>query len=195
MIDILTATIIWLFAIVIYLFISMFRKPKSVDKTGLQETGKLGMLIGTNTKSYLAFVLSIFAINSFSAELKPLSKYMSEADPNDPASLEMIAKRCSATMIAMTNFSREGDEVFKRATENSAAWLIIATKSRAEKYPNDDPEESLENITLSIINIAKEVDTLFTKNQDLTGSLFEGTFLEDDINICGYAMKNFMGSE
>jgi len=59
MIDILTATIIWLFAIIIYLLISMLRNPKLVDKTGLQETGKLGMLIGTNTKTYIAFVLFI----------------------------------------------------------------------------------------------------------------------------------------
>ena len=120
---------------------------------------------------------------------------MNEADPNDSTSLEIIAKRCSATMLAMTNFSREGDEVFKRATENSAAWLAIAIKARAAKYPNDNPEESLENITLSIINIAKEVNKLFTNNQDLTGNLFADTFLEDDINICGSAMKTLSGSE
>ena len=162
---------------------------------GLQITKELGKLINMKAKTYLTFLLSVFAINSFSAELTPLSKYMNEADPNDSTSLEIIAKRCSATMLAMTNFSREGDEVFKRASENSAAWLTIATKARAAKYPNDDPEESLENITLSIINIAKEVNKLFTNNQDLTGNLFAGTFLEDDINICGSAMKTLTGSE
>ena len=145
-------------------------------------------------KIYLALILT-FSLNSFSAELVPLSKFYQNEDLSDAASTEYMAKRCSATMLAMTNFSREGDEVFKRATENSAAWLTIATQARAAKYPNDNPEESLENITLSIINIAKEVNKLFTNNQDLTGNLFAGTFLEDDINICGSTMKMLTGSE
>ena len=161
----------------------------------ITDNKRTGKLMSIKSKTYLFLLLSTFAINSFSAELIPLSKYINDVDMNDSTSLEIIAKRCSATMLAMTNFSREGDEVFKRATENSAAWLTMATMARAAKYPNDDPEESLENITLSIINIAKEVNKLFTNNQDLTGNLFKGTFLEDDINICGSAMKNLTGSE
>ena len=50
---------------------------------GLQITKELGKLINMKTKTYLTFLLSVFAVNSFSAELTPLSKYMNEADPND----------------------------------------------------------------------------------------------------------------
>ena len=140
------------------------------------------------------FIASFFfALNIYSAELAPLSEYMIKADPNDPVSVEVISKRCSSINLAMTRFSREGDQVYELALQNYLAWFYIATEARALKYPNDHPIKSAENIRDSILNITEEIDKQFTQNQDFTGSLFEGTYLEDDIKICGQMMKEIAG--
>ena len=131
------------------------------------------------------FAMSIFTLNIQSAELLPLTDFMKTADPNDPVSFEMIAKRCSAINLAMTNYSREGDQVYELAIQNYVAWFHLATEARALKYPEDNFVDSEINIRDSVLNIAKMVNKEFTNNQDLTGSLFKDTFLEDDINVCG----------
>jgi hypothetical protein len=135
--------------------------------------------------------LFVFSVNIFSAELVPLTKYVETADGQDFTTLETIAKRCSGMNLAMTRWAREGDGLFEAATENYAMWFLFANQARALKYPNDDADIASSNITNSIISIMEEVDKLFVRNQDMTGSIFENTFLETDFELCSLMRQKF----
>jgi hypothetical protein len=139
--------------------------------------------------------LFIFSVNIFSAELVPLTKYMETADSNDYFTLETIAKRCSAMNLAMTRWAKEGDELFKTATANYTIWFLFANQARGLKYPDDDPSIYGKNITSSIISIMEEVDALFKRNQDMSGSIFVGTFLETDFQVCSMMREKLLGNE
>ena len=145
-------------------------------------------------KTYLTLLL-VFSANVFSAELIPLTKYMETADSNDYFTLETIAKRCSAMNLAMTRWAQEGDELFKTATANYTIWFLFANQARGLKYPDDDPSVYGKNITSSIINIMEEVDALFKRNQDMSGSIFAGTFLETDFQVCAMMREKLLGDE
>ena len=138
--------------------------------------------------------LFIASTNIFSTELIPLTKYMESADFNDFMTLETVAKRCSGMNLAMSRWAREGDGLFEAATENYTTWFLFATQARALKYPDDDPEIAASNITNSIINIMEEVDKIMVRNQDMTGSIFTGSFLEGDFELCSMMQKELTDS-
>lgn len=96
--------------------------------------------------------------------------------------------------LAMTRWAKEGDGLFEAATQNYTVWFLFATQARALKYPNDDPELTGSNITNSIINIMEEVDKVMVRNQDMTGSIFLGSFLEADFELCGIMRQKFTDS-
>lgn len=147
------------------------------------------------TKLSTFLVTSLISFNSFSSELLPLTKYIETADPNDLFTQETIAKRCSGMNLAMTRWAKNGDELFKVSTENYTTWFLIAIEARALKFPDDDPDLFSKNIASSIVNIMEEVDKLMKRNQDLTGSIFSGTFLETDFQLCSMMRNQIMEVE
>ena len=41
----------------------------------------------------------------------------------------------------------------------------------------------------------EEVDALFKRNQDMSGSIFAGTFLETDFQVCAMMREKLLGDE
>ena len=41
----------------------------------------------------------------------------------------------------------------------------------------------------------EEVDALFKRNQDMSGSIFVGTFLETDFQVCTMMREKLLGNE
>ena len=138
-------------------------------------------------KKLFVTVFILFSSNNFSREMLPLTEYIVNNDTNDPIVLEYIAKRCSAYNLVMLRWSREGDPLYSLAEKNYQFWYLLAVTARQSKYPGED---GISNITKSVANMMEKVDQIMVENQDLTGSTIEGSFLENDMALCGEMLKS-----
>tara|TARA_X000000368_G_C22802886_1_gene611121 strand:+ start:270 stop:704 length:435 start_codon:yes stop_codon:yes gene_type:complete len=139
-----------------------------------------------NIKKLFFIASVVFSAKSFSSEMLPLTQYMTNNDMNDPVSLEYVAKRCSAYSLVMLRWSREGEPLYTLAQKNYQFWYVLAVTARKSKYPE---ENGMYNITKSVANMMEKVDQIMIQNQDLTGSTIMGTFLEDDMALCGKLLE------
>lgn len=132
------------------------------------------------------FLILIFStsLNIQSSDLKSLESFLIENDMNDAAILEYIAKRCSASNLAMTRWTTKGDGVYEVAFENYIDWYMTANMMRGVKFPNQDKEVAGKNIIESIVVMTDEIDGIMKYSQDIRGSIWEGNFLVSDLTIC-----------
>ena len=124
------------------------------------------------------------SLNIQSSDLKSLESFLIESDMNDAATLEYIAKRCSASNLAMTRWTTEGDGVYEVAFENYIDWYMTANMLRGVKFPNQDKEVAGKNIIESIAVMTDEIDGIMKYSQDIRGRIWEGNFLVSDFKIC-----------
>ena len=134
-------------------------------------------------KLIMIFFIST-SLNIQSSDLISLESYMAKNDLNDATVLEYVAKRCSAANLAMTRWSKEGDQVYDIGLENYLSWFMKASKLRGIKKPEQDPEIAAKNILESILVMTDEIDNIMKYSQDIRGSVWEGNFMIDDIAIC-----------
>lgn len=134
-------------------------------------------------KISLILIFSI-ALNIQSSDLKSLESFVIENDMMDASILEYIAKRCSASNLAMTRWTTKGDGVYEVAFENYIDWYMTANMLRGVKFPNQDKEVAGKNIIESIAVMTEEIDGIMKYSQDIRGSIWEGNFLVSDFTIC-----------
>ena len=139
-------------------------------------------------KTVMTFFIGI-SLSIQSSDLISLDSYMAKNDLNDATVLEYVAKRCSAANLAMTRWSKEGDQVYDIGFENYLSWFMKANVLRSIKYPEQDPEIAGKNILDSILVMTDEIDKIMKYSQDIRGSVWEGNFMSDDLVICKTASE------
>ena len=130
---------------------------------------------------------------SFSQSMLPLKNYMSQNKNNlrDPAVLLYLTERCSALNLYISlilNTSSGNNDVAENAKNISKTFSLIAfnilvkefnkTNLQAEKMV----QESLEEKTKFYSNDSKN-------HQTRTGSHIEGSYMQDDMNLCNGIYK------
>ena len=125
------------------------------------------------------------ADDSLAREFVPLSKYMASADMEDNFSLEFIAKRCSALNLTLSSrWFPEGSEPEKIMKVNYEIFAELAMEARLRKYPAEDLTNTNLSVLKDILRLVDPLDKIMQEQQDKTGSIFEGNWIEDDLNIC-----------
>ena len=135
-------------------------------------------------KKITLVLLVTFSWSMLSSTLKPLEEYMLENDMKDLSVLEYISKRCSASNLSMSDFIGKENEGYDIAFNGYLFWFMRAQFLRLEKRPDQEKDKAMANVATSIINISNVVTNIMQNSQDLTGSIFEGNSVINDIKIC-----------
>ena len=136
-------------------------------------------------KKILIVTIFLFTGFSFSVEFKPLSEYLKSADMEDYFTLEYISKRCSALNLTLsTQWFPEGSDIANITQDSYEFYSSLAIDMHMLKNPNKDETSVTLDIIQNILGMVEPLSAVIQDNQDKTGSIFEGSWVQEDLVIC-----------
>ena len=134
-------------------------------------------------KTLLVLLLFIPSL-SWGGKLLPLSDYLIQHNPTDPAVLEYVEYRCVSGWFGVAKIIENQDPVTSQLYQNNATELMMRL---VDKYMTNNfvnKSEALENVTISVINISNIYIDEMNSNWQKTGNYFMNTYVEDDMLLC-----------
>jgi hypothetical protein len=143
-------------------------------------------------KILLAFmVLGSFGAFAEQKAFTPLIEYMQTTDPNDAFTWEFIAKRCSAIHLTLASRWWPDDSENKKISESDYKFYAnAAINARSIKQPNADETELMTTIINDISALVDPMDSVMKDNQNKSGSVYIGSWINDDMMACKKLFKS-----
>ena len=132
------------------------------------------------------FVILILLIPNLSwgNKLLPLSDYLLQHNPSDPAVFEYVEYRCASGWWGVAKLLENQDPETSQMYQNSATELMMRLVSKYMQNNFVDNAEAFQSVTTSVINISNIYIDEMNSNWQKTGSYFMNTYVEDDILLC-----------
>ena len=143
-------------------------------------------------KKILILFLVFGCIGAFAEqkEFTPLTTYLQTEDPNDAFTWEFIAKRCSAIHLTLSARWWPEDSENKKVSESDYRFYAnAAINARLMKQPDADATKVIIAITNDILTLVDPLDAVMKDNQNKSGSIYIGSWIQDDMQICDSLLK------
>jgi len=138
----------------------------------------------------LFMVFGCFGAFAEQKEFTPLTTYLQTEDPNDAFTWEFIAKRCSAIQLTLSARWWPEDSENKKVSESAYRFYAnAAVNARLMKQPDADETKVIITITNDILTLVDPLDAVMKDNQNKSGSIYIGSWIEDDMQICTSLLK------
>jgi len=141
--------------------------------------------IGNFMKVFLLIIIFLFSLPASTVELKPLSNVLEKRNLEDPTTMLYLLQRCSGLYATgWDHIIDQNPEAAEKLLYSSKKFIVHATKffKGAENFTQN---ELLKEMHAASEKFQKFYTDLFTENWYENGSYFEGTWIEEDLEMCG----------
>ncbi|MBL6791506.1 MAG: hypothetical protein ISQ46_05640 [Methylophilaceae bacterium] len=134
------------------------------------------------------FVVLIQSSSSFAVNLKPIEEILLSRNQNDPVTEHYLLQRCGGLYASLGIAMKDQNESEAAKTSETAMLFVMAAFEIDKKIKNnysDDQANKLitENVEQASIFRDEYIEQMkinWTEN----AALFQGSFMEDDLNYC-----------
>lgn len=134
------------------------------------------------------FVILAHSLSAFTAELKSIEETLLDRNQNDPVTEHYLLQRCGGLYASLGIAMKNQDENEAAKTSETAMLFVMAAFELDKKIKKNVSEEQANKlITENVLQASIFRDEYIEQmkiNWTENAALFQGSFMEDDLNYC-----------